>query len=236
MINEKTLAVWKTFEQDPRLAGFVLVGGTALSLRIQHRDSEDLDFAFTSPLLPKRRVELFAQHHGLSPADRIEDIEDFLDSGLDLFDHQRNFLTPDGVKVSFFAPETGIGKLLSAYAGHPKPVVASVEDIFRMKAIVCASRSKSRDWLDVYVLMREHGFSMGDFEKAFEDFGNPLAIDIALARMRSGKADLHDEGFAALRSGAPTVGEMAEFFRQASDAYAREKMKGRPSSPRRPLQ
>ena len=151
-------------------------------------------------------------------------------------DHQRNFLTPDGVKVSFFAPEAGIGKLLSAYAGHPKPVVASVEDIFRMKAIVCASRSKSRDWLDVYVLMREHGFSMGDFEKAFEDFGNPLAIDIALARMRSGKADLHDEGFAALRPGAPTVAEMAEFFRQASDAYAREKMKGRPSSARRPLQ
>lgn len=64
MINEKTLAAWKAFEQDPRLAGFVLVGGTALSLRIQHRDSEDLDFAFTSPLLPKRRVELFARGQG----------------------------------------------------------------------------------------------------------------------------------------------------------------------------
>ena len=141
------------------------------------------------------------------------------------------------MKASFFAPEAGIWKLLSAYVGHPQPVVASVEDAWsmhsaatsciRMKAITCASRSRSRDWIDMFVLMRDHGFSMGDFEKAFEDFGNPLAIDIALARMHSGKAYLKDEGFAALRPGAPTVGEMAEFFRQASDAYAREKMKGR---------
>jgi len=70
------------------------------------------------------------------------------------------------------------------------------------------------------------GFRWVTSKKAFEDFGNPLAIDIALARMRSGKADLHDEGFAALRPGAPTADEMAEFFRRASDAWTREKLQG----------
>ena len=39
----ETERVWKFLKDEPSLAGFVLVGGTALALRLGHRRSEDLD-------------------------------------------------------------------------------------------------------------------------------------------------------------------------------------------------
>ena len=219
MINEKTLRLWQTFETEPALSGFVLVGGTALALQIGHRDSEDIDLAFTHSLLPKKRVALFAGKQGLVPADRVEDIEDFIDAGLDLFDHQRNFLSPKGVKVSFFAPEAALSPILSAYCGHQRPMVASVHDIFKMKALVSASRSKSRDWYDLYVLMNEHGYTMRDFESAFIQSGHAMAMDIALSRLKSGKVDPRDEGFLVTKGEAPSIKKMADFFKSMADDY-----------------
>ena len=49
---EATQKNFARLQNDPRLAGFTLVGGTALALQIGHRVSEDLDFNIFGQKLP----------------------------------------------------------------------------------------------------------------------------------------------------------------------------------------
>ena len=46
MLPPETERLWHRLEHDPLLAGWYLIGGTALSLLIGHRQSEDLDLAW----------------------------------------------------------------------------------------------------------------------------------------------------------------------------------------------
>ena len=48
-LRPDTAGVWAALEGHPLLKGFILIGGTALTLRIGHRVSEDLGFAYTAP-------------------------------------------------------------------------------------------------------------------------------------------------------------------------------------------
>jgi len=43
----ETERLWRRLESEPILAGWYLIGGTALSLLIGHRQSEDLDIAWS---------------------------------------------------------------------------------------------------------------------------------------------------------------------------------------------
>jgi nucleotidyltransferase AbiEii toxin of type IV toxin-antitoxin system len=52
MLPEETNKVWDFLKFQRAMGGFVLVGGSALSLRIDHRFSEDLDNVFESVRSP----------------------------------------------------------------------------------------------------------------------------------------------------------------------------------------
>ncbi|MDA0665645.1 MAG: nucleotidyl transferase AbiEii/AbiGii toxin family protein [Proteobacteria bacterium] len=54
---EATHRNFNRLKDDRRLAGFTLVGGTALSLQIGHRVSEDLDFNIFGQRLPVRAID-----------------------------------------------------------------------------------------------------------------------------------------------------------------------------------
>ena len=56
MLPTDTEKVWTFLKPQPALGGFVLLGGSALALRIQHRRSEDLDLACVEPRLPRARL------------------------------------------------------------------------------------------------------------------------------------------------------------------------------------
>ncbi|MCZ6803530.1 MAG: nucleotidyl transferase AbiEii/AbiGii toxin family protein [Proteobacteria bacterium] len=45
--------------EAPELNNAILLGGTALTIQIGHRISEDLDFVFTSETLPRKMLEAF---------------------------------------------------------------------------------------------------------------------------------------------------------------------------------
>jgi hypothetical protein len=57
LLPTATEKVWDFLRTQPALAGFVLIGGSALALRIHHRRSEDLDLAFGDAHLPRARLE-----------------------------------------------------------------------------------------------------------------------------------------------------------------------------------
>src|ERR1019366_6872590 len=56
LLPPATEKVWNYLREQPVLAGFILAGGSALSLLIRHRLSEDLDFVCLQPRLPRQRL------------------------------------------------------------------------------------------------------------------------------------------------------------------------------------
>lgn len=61
MLTPEAERLWNLLREHQSLAGFVLIGGSALSLRIDHRLSEDLDFVHPGERLPTHRLsQVFA--------------------------------------------------------------------------------------------------------------------------------------------------------------------------------
>ena len=58
-MKENTKVLAKKISGEALLDRFLLVGGTALSLYLEHRLSEDLDFATTERKLPKEAISDF---------------------------------------------------------------------------------------------------------------------------------------------------------------------------------
>ena len=181
----ETLALWERLRRDKLLAGFVLIGGTALALRIAHRISEDLDFAYLGPQLPQRLLKklvatLRSEGIALEAHPDVAAQEDFIDAGLDLADYQQNYLArlPTGtVKLSFVRFENAQTRLLAGDASAALRI-ASLDEIFRLKALACSERSKTRDWYDLYLLMTQHGYAGDDFYRAFVLAGRESNFDL----------------------------------------------------------
>jgi hypothetical protein len=92
-------------------------------------------------------------------------------------------------------------------------------EIFALKALVSAKRSNSRDWFDIYTLIQNHGFTLREFQKAFEKANRLKKLDFAFQRLCSGKPSESDPGFESLLPNPPSVDELASFFRKAVDDY-----------------
>jgi len=220
-LREDTARVWAFLQGHPALTGFVLVGGTALALHIEHRQSEDLDFGFGALRLPRARIEalrLAAREHDIAfvANDEPSAVEEFIIAGMDLNDYQQNYLASETVKVTFFCPDPEV--LVHIAPGSPHgPRVATLDEIFAMKCLVSADRSKSRDWFDLYTLMRDHGYTPARFEGVFFASKVPQKMEIALTRLCSGRPHQQDEGYESLLANPPSLAQMSEFFLQVAD-------------------
>ncbi len=121
---------------------FVLYGGTALALRLGHRQSEDFDFFSPRPLDP----------------DELERRLPFLKQGVRLQSGENTLVITvdrDGpVKLSFF------GGLTLDRVNNPDDsednhiLIASLEDLAATKMRVVQSRAQAKDYLDVAELIR----------------------------------------------------------------------------------
>lgn len=227
MLPPKTEAVWNFLKEQPALAGFVLVGGSALALRLQHRLSEDLDLAYPGERLPRRQLDALrrgAEAHGvnLERQDNEAALHEFSDGGLELHDYQQDFLANGAVKVSFFAPDAPLKKLLAG-APEAKARVGTLSEVFKSKCLVSAVRSKTRDWLDLFLLLRDHGFTIQDYVAAFHEAGAESQCDIGLSRLCSGQPQRDDEGYVQLLPNPPTLEQMTAFFRQQRDQFEIQK-------------
>ena len=117
MLRPDTQRLWEILQTCPAMRGFVLVGGTALTLRLGHRISEDLDFMWPAPRLPEGRVAglqrwLDERDISLAANDSVAAIEEFNESGLSLLDYQRNYIAAGTVKLTLVAPEREVRHFL----------------------------------------------------------------------------------------------------------------------------
>lgn len=222
-LRADTREVWEVLRESPRLNGFVLIGGTALTLRIGHRISEDLDFAYVGGAkLPQRRIQLLVAEADVEGVTlRLNQsplaVEDFHNSGLELADYQLNYVAIDAVKVTFVRLDALPNKVFDGARPDEPLRVATVAEIFETKCLVCADRSKTRDWFDLWVLMTRHGYTIDDLYRVFQKYEAARKFDIATMRLRSGRPDPGDEGYEQLLDTAPTLEELTGFFTRSLD-------------------
>lgn len=152
--------ITKLAQQDA-LAGFCLVGGTALALQAGHRRSLDIDLGcFTDTLdknglfraMRKLGAELITPQSAISAA-RI--------NGFDLLTRVQDYVL-DGVRVQYFADPSG-----HRYASGRQTVkgwafgLMDTATLFAMKSALLLNRAKSRDYFDL-MWFCQHGKTLQD--------------------------------------------------------------------------
>lgn len=116
---------------------YVLVGGSALTLHICHRKSEDLDF--------------FTYEDNFNKKEILDFIKNFETKEIINQTNEQMDLLLDGVKVTFFNANWSFLK--------PQKIdrfnLASIEQIAAMKVNVLFLRAKYRDYYDLYFLAKK---------------------------------------------------------------------------------
>lgn len=130
---------------------FVLYGGTAIALRLGHRESVDFDFFSDVPLDEAQKAQLLSEVAWLVGANVLHSDKNTLTLSL------RH--AGSDIKLSFF------GGIRTGRVGAPDMTddavlcVASLDDLMAHKLKVVHDRAEGRDYQDIAVLL-EHGQSL----------------------------------------------------------------------------
>lgn len=198
-------------------------GGTALALHLGHRRSENLDFVFRADRLPRHRIEAL-QRRFLTEGciwERLDDpaaADEFLRGGMDLHDHQQDFRTAEGVRVSCFTASAEMHPFLDV-PERSGPTLLDVPRLFALKALVLLRRNKSRDWLDLWWLMQRGGFTVTDFHQVYVRAGCAGSFDHVWQKLCALPDAIPDEGYEALLNPSPSLRELREAFTAARAQY-----------------
>ena len=124
---------------------YVLVGGTALSIQLQTRESEDLDFMSWRVSRDEKREVNWPQIK--KDFEKIGNIEKF-----DILDIDHIEFIVNGVKLSFYA-NPNYSPLQQKIPFLNNIFLADKTSIGAMKMEVMLRRSKFRDYYDIYSLL-----------------------------------------------------------------------------------
>lgn len=141
---ENTLNVFKKFSDTKFISNFTLIGGTALSIQIYHRLSEDLDFILDSKTINNQSI--IREVAKVFPDYKIIRNEK---------DYQLDFII-NNCKVTFIS----IGTIALPF--NVKPLsssfkninIANLETIAVLKLSAIAQRNTLRDYYDLYYITK----------------------------------------------------------------------------------
>jgi len=184
LMPEATQKNFARLKDDPRLAGFTLVGGTALALQIGHRMSEDLDFNIFGQPLPIQAIDgvLDDLAAGGAVIESLITSEQKIRFKINTSDHLDHYIQDyliNGAKVTFHSrnegdrPKSQIDFLKSAPKVRVSQVgfdVLGVDGLFVMKSIHLFDRVKSRDLYDLMVLTKDLGYTLDDIFSAINAY------------------------------------------------------------------
>ena len=146
---------------------FRFVGGTALSHIINHRLSEDLDFA--SLEIPVKEIESMMNGYGAKKLEHDVTMEDYVtNDGEDIENSYMKFML-NGVKVEFFTPPFNLFEVSVwekdkyNYYENSSLKIASLDTIIYMKTMAFWNRKKYRDLFDIYFVLSENYISANKF-------------------------------------------------------------------------
>lgn len=201
-----TLQIFETVSQLECIKSYLLVGGTALSLQIGTRQSEDLDFMkWRTSKTEKMEVAWYQIEKELATVGNIQH-KDILD-----IDHVEYLVS--GVKFSFYA--------CPKYSPVSEPVdylnnlrLADVESIGAMKMEVMLRRSNFRDYYDIYSILKS-GVPINDLVSlALTYSGHKLKSKNLLAMLTNSSRFTRDANFEQLEpTYAVTAQEIEDYIK-----------------------
>ena len=141
--------LWPELAQTPD--AFTLYGGTAIALRLGHRQSVDFDF--------------FSLETSFEPGTLLKQLPYLKDAVVRQSAANTLTVTVDRggeVQLSFFGG-LGLGQVAPVEdAGGPGLKVASMMDLAGMKAAVVTQRAEPRDYLDIHALMTKANIPLAE--------------------------------------------------------------------------
>lgn len=142
VLPESQREVWTRLGATPR--NFVLYGGTALALRLGHRESVDFDFFCHQTFQPSvlQRSIPYLQDQPIT-----QQSESTLSCDI---------TTPKGiVKVSYFVGLSLRQIAVPDVAEENGVAIASLVDLFGMKCATVPQRNEAKDYRDIYALLQQ---------------------------------------------------------------------------------
>lgn len=152
-LRDNTLQVFDLVSRLNCIKDLYLCGGTGISLLLQHRQSENLDFELLNYHGDIKQLDL----SGISN----EIVSVFPDCQREILGQQHiQFYIGDHVKLSFFAPKNRVPALHTGFTYNNLKTV-DAQDALGMKLFTITVRSLYRDYYDIYSLLKA-GLSFED--------------------------------------------------------------------------
>ena len=146
-LRQETIPVFEAVSHMEAVKGLYLCGGTAQSLQMMHRKSEDLDFELLGTRKERPMLDFSAISNEVSsvfPDCRKE----FLSK------NQLQIFVNGNVKLSFFRPENSVPELGKGFI-YNNIMTPSLQELLGMKLFTIAVRSAFRDYYDIYALLKD---------------------------------------------------------------------------------
>ena len=146
-LRQETIPVFEAISQMETIKGLYLCGGTAQSLQMKHRKSEDLDFELLGTRKERPMLDFSAISNEVTsvfPDCRKE----FLGK------NQLQIFVNGNVKLSFFRPQNSVPELGKGFV-YNNIVTPSLQELLGMKLFTITVRSAFRDYYDIYALLKE---------------------------------------------------------------------------------
>lgn len=160
--EQQALLPWvKQFKHE-----FYLVGGTAISLYLGHRKSIDFDLFKSKSVVPSKYMKA-VRESGFAYSVLFRDTD------------QIHFLV-NGVKVTFFQYPYAIDAKQDVEGVFRLPTLL---DLAAMKAFALGRRSKWKDYVDLYFLLKEHYSIEQISTRAAEVFGEEFSEKLFRAQL-----------------------------------------------------
>lgn len=144
-LNPKTKKIFNILSTQDFIKEYILVSGTALSLQIEHRLSEDLDFIYNGEFINNKKLKRNI-HNLFNKNYRIIKEDDR---------YQLDFIIKD-IKVTFFSSSAALipFKVKNFSSKFNKMNIATPEIIATLKFVAISQRNEIRDYYDLYFLAK----------------------------------------------------------------------------------
>lgn len=195
LLNALTPQTSKVFDAITRLdciLPFTLVGGTALSLQLGKRLSEDLDFMkwqATKGETPD--VDWPVLQHGLETVGEIRDID------IEGFDYVK--FNVEGVKVSFYAAPRRVLPGMQRLQYRNNLYLADVASIGALTMETLLRRAQFRDYYDIYSILKEGHDIQAMMTAALQHSEHRLKSRNLMAMLTNGALFKKEDGFELLQ-------------------------------------
>lgn len=153
-LSPETESVFNSIKRFEIFKDYILIGGTALSLQINHRLSEDLDFCKwqDDPKIQNKEIDWPEIEKYLKLSGSVK--TDILDL------YQVNF-SLNNVKISFYSNALANSMDVQTSIAFGQIRIADIKSLGAMKLEVMSRRNLFRDYYDVYSILQD-GFRLED--------------------------------------------------------------------------